>query len=294
MKGPGWIGGLAEWTEGDTAYLSIAFTWLLDDAWRRARWYKELGYRVLAGGPGLFTRKHYLADVAELGGSYPDAIYRHNPLATFASRGCPVGCFWCIVPKMEGKEFTEFPDFQVRPILCDNNLSALPTDYQEYIVKRYEAAGVPLLDANSGFEPAKFDDETLARWGRVNKGPWRFGYDKSARTDDLERVMKLLHRYPAKRKRPYVMIGTEPVAECLDRINRVIGWGGEPHVQAYIKLNSLTKEPNVRYDWTPQLLTDMRRWADRRIWRYASFAEYRRSAKTSRDDRYDARQGMFI
>jgi hypothetical protein len=45
----GWIGGLAEWTEGDTAYLSVAFTWLLREARDRARWYKALGYRVRAG-----------------------------------------------------------------------------------------------------------------------------------------------------------------------------------------------------------------------------------------------------
>ena len=76
-----WSDGLAEWTEGDTAYLSIAFTWK----------------------------------------------------ATFASRGCPVGCWFCIVPKMEGKAFTLLPDFPVRPILCDNNLSALPVDYQRFV-----------------------------------------------------------------------------------------------------------------------------------------------------------------
>lgn len=91
-----WVGGIAEWLDGDTAHLSIAFTWKLDDAYQRAIFWKAQGYRVLAGGPGIFTRKHYLADVAEIGGDYPDAIARHNPNATFASRGCPVGCWFCI------------------------------------------------------------------------------------------------------------------------------------------------------------------------------------------------------
>ena len=72
-------------------------------------------------------------------------------MATIASRGCPVGCWFCIVPKMEGKAFTTLPDFPVRPVLCDNNLSALPANYQQFIVDRYLSAGVPLLDANSGF-----------------------------------------------------------------------------------------------------------------------------------------------
>jgi hypothetical protein len=39
-----WPGGLAEWTEGDTAYLSIAFTWRLNDAYSRACWYRQAGY----------------------------------------------------------------------------------------------------------------------------------------------------------------------------------------------------------------------------------------------------------
>jgi hypothetical protein len=54
---------------------------------------------------------------------------------------------------MEGRTFTLLPDFEPRPVLTDNNLSALPADYQQHVVDRYLAAGVPLLDANSGFEP---------------------------------------------------------------------------------------------------------------------------------------------
>lgn len=38
-----WVNGLAEWTEGDTAFLSIAFTWRLDDACMRAQWYRAQG-----------------------------------------------------------------------------------------------------------------------------------------------------------------------------------------------------------------------------------------------------------
>ena len=81
-----WVGGFAEWTDGDTAYLSVAFTWLLDKAFSRALWYRALGYRVRAGGPALFLvrMKHELADVAELGGDAPDAIARHNWPTLFA------------------------------------------------------------------------------------------------------------------------------------------------------------------------------------------------------------------
>jgi hypothetical protein len=279
-----WVNGLAEWTDGDTAFLSVAFTWRLDDAYMRALWYRAQGYRVRAGGPGIFTRKHYLADVAEIGGDAPDAIARHNPMATIASRGCPVGCWFCIVPKMEGRDFTLLPDFPVRPILCDNNLSALPADYQRHIVNRYIEAGVPLLDANSGFEPRTFDDEVLARWRPINRGPWRFAYDDAGDGEHVARVMAMLDRagVSARRRQVYTMIGNEPFAACMDRINQVIGWGGEPYAQPYMKLNALVKRPHVRFDWTEARLKAVQRWVNGRFWKYAPFERYNASARTDR------------
>jgi hypothetical protein len=288
-----WIGGLAEWTEGDTAYLSVAFTWKLNDARDRARWYKSLGYKVRAGGPATFRPSGYLADVAEVGGDLPDAMRHHNPAATIASRGCPVGCWFCIVPAMEGKTFTLLPDFPVRPVLCDNNLSALPAEYQEHIVSRYVAEGVPLLDANSGFEPRTFDGAVFERWRRVLRGPWRFAYDDLQEREEVRQVMLMLKALSPKRKRVYVLIGNEPVEDCLGRIREVIEWGGEPHVQPLMKLNALEKEHWIRFDWTAEKLRDMARWANRRIWRYAPFEEYAGAVKSSRADRFDKQTGLF-
>lgn len=275
-----WSGGLAEWTHGDTAYLSIAFTWRIPDAFSRAIFWRAQGYKVRAGGPAVFVRKKELAEVAEIGGEIPDAVVRHNPMATIASRGCPVGCWFCIVPKMEGRDFTLLPDFPVRPVLCDNNLSALPPKYQDHIVARYRAAGVPLLDANSGFEPRTFTEEVYARWRPINKGPWRFAYDDQSDGPHVERVMQMLKDEPPTRKRVYVLIGNEPVADCLDRLRRVIAWGGQPHAQPFIKLNALERRPHVRHDWTAQGLKDMARWANWRVWKYASWEDYRGSVKS--------------
>lgn len=285
-----WTNGLAEWVEGDTAYLSVAFTWRLDDAYQRAIFYRALGYRVRAGGPALFTRKHYLDDVADTTSEtdYPDAIARHNPQATMASRGCPVGCWFCIVPAMEGREFTELPDFPVRPVLCDNNLSALSPEYQDHIVSRYRKADIPLLDANSGFEPRTFDDEVLNRWRPINKGAWRFAYDDDNDGPHVERVMQMLRREGVRPRliQVYVLIGNEPAAQCLARIRRVIDWGGEPYVQPLMKLNALRKEPWVRFDWTLYQLRRVQRWVNRRhALRGIPLDSYNPSAKTSRLDR---------
>lgn len=273
----GWIGGIAEWTENNTAYISIAFSWLLPKAYQRAIWYKAAGYTVRAGGPALFVKSNqrYISEVAELGGEI-DALSHHNPGATIASRGCPVGCYFCIVPMMEGKQFTLLPDFTPRPILCDNNLSALPSDYQEYIITKYQATGTPLLDANSGFEPRTFDENTYHRWKLINRGPWRFAFDELAEEKDVYRTMQILKQEPASKKRVYVLIGNEPKENCLERIMKVIEWGGEPHCQPIMALNTLIKRPKIRFDWSQQELTNMARWANRWIWRKIPYHDYKR------------------
>jgi len=277
--------GLAIWTEGDTAYFSVAFTWRLDDAYQQAVFYKQMGYKIRAGGPGIFTRKHYLADVAEIGGDIPDAVTHHHPDATFASRGCDVGCWFCVVPKMEGKTYTLLPDFTPRPILCDNNLSALPEEYQRHIIEKYKGAGVPLLDANSGFEPRTFSEDVFLRWKEINKGAWRFAYDDMNDREHVERVMAMLRKYEVSpaRIQVYTLIGNEPIGVCMGRIKEVIQWGGQPYAQPVMKLNALKKEPMVRHDWSRRMLIDVQRWANGRYWKYApDFADYRRSTYTSK------------
>lgn len=113
----------------------------------------------------------------------------------------------------------------------------------------------------------------------------------------MRKVMAMLRaaKVPAKKIRPYVMIGCEPVDACLGRIREVIEWGGEPHVQPYINPRALERKPQVlrKMGWSAQLLTDVARWANRRIWRYAPFEDYRRSAKTSRRDRFNSTEGLF-
>lgn len=284
------MNGLAHWRDEveRVAYLSIAFTWKIDEAKRLADYYHNLGYRVKAGGPALYKRAWMMEGSAEISpenhgvGVLPDAVRRHNPLATTASRGCPVGCWFCSVPAMEGTEFTLLPDFEPRPILTDNNLSALPAEYQAYIVERYQSAGVPLLDANSGFEPKTFDGEVFERWAPINRGPWRFALDETGETDDAVRVLSMLRQrgVGARRIQVYVMIGHEPFADCMARIQRILDGGGEPYVQPVMKLNAREKKPWVRHDWTPELLGQVQRWANRRIWRKAKFADYDANTKT--------------
>lgn len=304
-----WSEGYAEWTDEATrtAYLSIAFSWFCDRAAQRALSYRMLDWKVKVGGPGVFLLqkaklRHELFDLAEYGAEYPDALSRHNPDATIASRGCPgMGteadpkpCAFCIVPPMEGTKFKLLPDFPVRPVLCDNNLSALPTDYQDFIIRRYQEAGVKLKDANSGFEPVTFTQAVYERWKPIvnaGGGPWRFGYDTMKEATQARRVLKMLAAEPAKRKRPYVLIGNEPIADCVARIYECLEAGCEPHVQPEIKLKAHEKRFWVRFDWTHAELVRVQKWINSFAFRSVPLKDFK---PTLRRDRYDAEQGLFV
>jgi hypothetical protein len=271
-----WSNGITEWVEGDTAFISVVFSWKLPEAFQRAAWHKAQGYKVRVGGPGTFANKKYLQDVADQGGEV-DAMIHHNPNATFSSRGCPGGCYFCVVPAMEGKTFTLLPDFSPRSILCDNNVSALPVEYQEFIIDKYKKSGVVLEDINSGFEPKTFDEDCFNRWKPINKGCWRFAYDETKEEADVYKVTQVLKDIPSGMKRVYVLIGNEPFEECYRRIKQVIEWGCEPHIQPMFALNTLIKKPIIRYDWTEQKLRDLARWSNRWNWRTIKFEDYKRS-----------------
>lgn len=237
---------------------------------------------VWCGGPGMtrlapwWKRQTGLECVVGLDQRFERQRGQYH--MTFASRGCPVGCWFCIVPKLEGSTFTLYYDFQPAPILCDNNLSALPVDFQEHIIRRYAETGVRLLDAESGFEPASFNGATFERWRNIlRERPWRFAYDELAEREQVCEMMRVLAPIRPRLKQVYVLAGNEPIEQCYQRAAEVIAWGGEPHVQYLRPLDWLGDRASLRhrFDWTDQLGRDFCRFWNRRIWKAASLPEYR-------------------
>jgi hypothetical protein len=183
--------------------------------------------------------------------------------------------------------FSFDPDFVPAPVLCDNNLSALPVAYQEHIIARYRAYQQPLHDANSGFEPYYFDEGTRARWEPLlneTYAPWRFAFDEVEGTrgqQEMEGVKRMLHilkDVPSSRKRVYCLVGNEPIETCYMRALKIIEWGGEPWCQFVLPLNWLGDPATVklRHDWTSyQQGQDFCRYFNRRGWRAYPLWEYK-------------------
>lgn len=245
--------------DADLICLSVIFSWHAPLARAIALRMKERA-KVWCGGPGMFALAAWWRQETGLeivrGLDPRFERQRGQYQMTFASRGCPVNCSFCIVPRLEGTSFTFDPDFNLAPILCDNNLSALPVEYQQHIIRRYQQAGLR-VEANSGFEPRTFDEATRERWKPVLRGPWRFAFDEllgargKQEAEGVRRMMTILKDVPARRKRVYCLVGNEPIEVCYERARKIIEWGGEPHCQFVLPLNWLGDPARVklRFDW---------------------------------------------
>jgi hypothetical protein len=267
-----------ELTGNDLIVLSCLFSWTVPKAVEIANKYKGQS-DVWCGGPGVTSVSDYYRQQTGLechvGLDWRFERQRGCYEQVFASRGCPMGCSFCIVPKIEGRKMLLDWDFVPAPILNDNNISALPVDFQEHIVNKYEAAGGKIVDAQNGFDPGLFNEDTYRRWKDVLKGPWRLGLDETKETGRALSMLNILKHLPAAKKRVYVLIGNEPMEDCVARAYRVIENGGEPHCQPYKPLDYLGLEPIVpNYDWTLQAMTDVARYFNRWLWRKLPLSEY--------------------
>lgn len=254
----------------DLVALSVIFTWHATIA-REIAWRVSRRSEVWCGGPGIFKLEEWWKSETGLEAHMGlDQRFERQPgdyRMVFAARGCPVGCFFCIVPKLEGKKFTLDWGFKPVPILCDNNLSALPWHFQDHILGTYEREGVKLLDCNSGFEPQYFDHATYWRWKGQLRGPWRFAFDVMPEWRNVKNMMAILRSENSRKKQVYCLIGNEPIDTCYERAMKIIEWGGEPYCQPYLALDTLDKEPLVKYDWTRESVKDFARFFNRKLWR---------------------------
>lgn len=267
---------------------SAIFTW---DLPRLVEWVnrvKDFG-QVWIGGPAVSAMPSYVENET---GIRPvvgiDPRFEQQPghyKMTRSSRGCPVGCSFCIVPKIDGKAMVEYPDFSPAPVVMDDNILACSVEHQERVIERLLGQDYRAVDLNSGFEPRYFTIEAFERFRRLPLKFWRLGFDTVTEENAVREMMRLLRDagIDSRSIRVYCLSGNEPFENCHYRAEKIIEWGGEPHVQALIPLNALTKTPVVqrRFGWTEQKLTDFGRYYNRWLWRKEgrSFDWYNRSAR---------------
>lgn len=268
----------------DLTCFSCVFSWKLPEL---VRMVNSIRGEIWIGGPAVTFHNRNAEYVEQQTGIKPfvgiDDRFEnanHNSPMNYFSRGCPAytpACGLCPVPKIEGKTFRYYPDAKPTKLLLDNNLSALPPEYQQHIIEAYRDFKGK-VDANSGFEPHTFDQATFDRWKEFPLLYWRFGYDDLTERDQALTMIDLLRSngVSSRKIQVYTLIGNEPIADCVQRIREVITAGAEPRPQRLRPLDWLGGPLPTRHDWTEQdLIATQRYFARPQIWKTVSLREFR-------------------
>ena len=270
-----WSGsGYAEWVDGQTAYLSVVFSWNLERAYQRAVWFRSFGYHVRAGGPAVALNPGFLADVAEIGGDVA-ALPHHNPNATFTTRGCIRKCQFCAVPKIEGG-LVELDDWEPRPIVCDNNLLAASRVHFDRVIDRLK----PLsgVDFNQGLDSRLLTAYHAERLAEMDLYVVRLAWDTTAYENQFLTAYQRLRDAGLSERmiRVYVLIGFDDTPEdALYRLQTVWSMGSFPNPMRYQPLDARRRNSYVAVTWTDrELKRFMRYWSRTHWFGHIPFSDY--------------------
>ena len=248
-----WPKRIIHWWEGRTLCLSVPFTWLLPEALRIAQGYYIHDCRVRAGGPAVDLMPEYLADVAEIGGNCAlRPLVKHNPFATFTTRGCPNRCGFCAVPKIEG-DFRELDDWEPRPIVCDNNLLASSRRHFDRVVDSLK--GLDVVDFNQGLDARLFRPHHARRLAELKNPKIRFAFDHLDVETTVKDAVDLARKHGLNNLGCYVLVGfRDTPEEAVYRLETVRSWKIRPNPMRYQPLDELHKNSFVAEGWTDALL----------------------------------------
>jgi hypothetical protein len=272
-----WSGGIAEWIEGDTAFISSVFSWNLQKTYMRCIFYKSVGYKVRVGGQNVIMNPEIFREF-DTGGEV-DALKHHNPDAVFTSRGCIRHCRFCLVPKLEGKLY-ELDDWEVKPIICDNNLLACSQSHFDKVIDRLIEKHLIGIDFNQGLDARLLTDYHAQRFAELPKDTIiRLAWDNiSTEKLYLNAFQKLIDAGIRHNQiRTYVLIGYNDTPEdALYRLEKIKSLGALPNPMRYQPLDIQKKNSYVGDNWTNELLVSyMRYWSNFRFYSNLSFNEFR-------------------
>ncbi len=269
-----WGKSIAEWTEDKTAFVSVPFTWLLPKAFMRCVSLRQEGYHVRAGGPAVSLMPSMLAGVAEIGGDVP-ALARHNPDATFTTRGCTRACKFCAVPRIEG-DFRELATWEPKPVVCDNNLLAASHRHFDRVIDSLR--GVPGVDFNQGLDCRLLTPYHAGRLAELDLLAARISWDHVGEEGAVRTALDCLRAagIPLRKLRVYVLVGwRDTPADALYRCEKLKAWGIRPNVMRYQPLDCLRKNSYVAPAWTDHELKKFCHFWNRQAWyggiRYEDF-----------------------
>lgn len=258
-----WRKGIASWVDrAGILYISVPFTWLLDEADKVA---KQWPGESRIGGPALMESNSC--------DGFEPIIY-HNACATFTTRGCPNACPFCAVPKLEG-DLEEIPDFRPAPVICDNNFLAASKRHITMAV--YKIKRFPIIDFNQGLEAKRFTPWIADLLSNL-RCKVRFAFDNWSQEGAVKDAIDLCRQRTTDDISVYCLIGYNDTPEdAKARLELIRSWGVLPNPMRYQPLNAKKKNDYVAPSWTKSELANVSRYYSRLNWLgHIPFEEYSR------------------
>lgn len=232
--------------------------------------------RIDVGGSGIDLNKNLPDNVNLLMPDYslyPDCDYDLG----FTTRGCCRNCYFCIVPKKEGKfrinqHPSEFHDPKHKKIvLMDNNILFDKTWFYE--VTDWIMANNMRVDFNQGLDIRLMDNDIAKRLAELKPiDSWHFAFDSTDYQEQVINGISILNKAGVDvrhRINWYVYLHNDDQYEdALERCNLLRKLNALP----YIMIN----RDSVR----TQRMTDLKRWTRPQIFFSIPFEQYNKSIKT--------------
>jgi radical SAM superfamily enzyme YgiQ (UPF0313 family) len=194
-----------------------------------------------------FTKKHYVAPGATIGGTgfdlvtvLPPEIEAMKPRLNigFTNRGCIRKCSFCVVPIKEGYihpvgDLLDIWDGHSRDItLYDNNILGLP-DHFEAICNQARAHKLR-LDFNQGLDHRLLTPELVAILKKTSHQQLRFAFDHPAELQTVLKAIEMLKAQKINQSMWYVLVGYNTTfKQDMDRVKLLKELGQRPYIMMY-------------------------------------------------------------
>jgi len=232
----------------DEVHISVTFTWDIERGLRLIKEWSKYGDRIFIGGPAI----------GDVGNRFIPGMYIKKGVV-FTSRGCPNKCWYCLVPKREGK-LRELPITEGH-IVQDNNLLACSQQHIQTVFQMLKAQH--RIEFAGGLQSDLITERIAQELSQLNIRHLWLSYDRPDDPDKIRKAVRILREYGFKRDqiRCYVLIAmaSDTLTKTETRLKEAWRMGTLPFAMRYRKSVKNFEDSFVYRDREWNLLT--RKWS---------------------------------